>query len=270
MRGGIGDQRRQQRGVEHQHGAGDAGHAAGHHQEQFAARQLRQIRPDEQGRFHHAEEDVGGGGKPDRAADAERAFQKPRHAAHDRRQDAPVEQQRRQHAHDQHHRQRLERENEIRAGRLQVERQRAAAEIAEHEGGAGARGRRNRPDRVVDDAEGVRDDRQLDQDDGGEQGDEKPDGRLPQRNAAAVLPKREGDREQRQHAERRLQLKHDSPEARGDYGSGTLRSAMLYPANAGAAALTTPQGSATASLETWSGRLLTIRREAEPVERCRP
>ena len=76
--GGIGNQRRQQRGVEHQHGAGDAGHAAGHHQEQFAARQLREIGPDEQRRFHHAEEDVGGGGEPDRAADAERALQQPR------------------------------------------------------------------------------------------------------------------------------------------------------------------------------------------------
>ena len=34
---------------------------------------------------------------------------------------------------------------------------------------------------------------------------------------------RPGDREQREYAERRLQLKHDSPEARGDYGSGTRR-----------------------------------------------
>ena len=168
MRRGIGDQRRQQGGVEHQHGAGDAGHAAGHHQKQFAARQLRQIRPDEQRRFHHAEKDVGRGRQPDRAADAERALQQPRHAAHDRRQDAPVEQQRGQHAHDQHDRQRLKRQNEIGAGRLEVERQRAAAEIAEHEGGAGARGRRDRADGFVDDAEGVRDQRQFYQDDGGE------------------------------------------------------------------------------------------------------
>ena len=33
MRRGIRDQWREQSGVEHQHGAGDAGHAAGHHQE---------------------------------------------------------------------------------------------------------------------------------------------------------------------------------------------------------------------------------------------
>ena len=75
MRGGVGDQRRQQRGVKHQHGAGDSRHAAGHHKEQLAPCQLRQIRPDEQRRFHHAEKDIGGGGQPDRAADPERALQ---------------------------------------------------------------------------------------------------------------------------------------------------------------------------------------------------
>ena len=208
MRRRIRDQRRQQGGVEHQHGAGDAGHAAGHHQKQFAARQLREIGPDEQRRFHHAEKDVGRGGQPDRAADAERAFQQPRHAAHHRRQDFPVEQQRGQHAHDQHHRQRLKRQDEIRARRLQVERQRAAAEIAEHEGGAGARGCGNRADRVVDGAEGVRDERQFCQRHRGEKGDGKADRGLPQRYRAAVLAERPGDAEQREHAERRLQLKH--------------------------------------------------------------
>jgi hypothetical protein len=167
MRGGIRDEGRQQRRVEDEDRAGDAGHAAGHHQEQFAARHLRQIRPNEQRRFHHAEENVGGGGQAHRAADAERALQQPGHAAHDRRQHAPVEQQRRQHAHDQHDRQRLERQDEIRAGRFEVERQRAAADIAEHKGAAGARGGGDGADRVVDGAEGVRDDGQLDQDHGG-------------------------------------------------------------------------------------------------------
>ena len=60
----------EQRGIEHLHGAGDAGHTAGHHQKQFAARHLRQIGPHEQRRLDHAEEDVGGGREPDRAADA--------------------------------------------------------------------------------------------------------------------------------------------------------------------------------------------------------
>ena len=73
-------------------------------------------------------------------------FQRPGEAAHDRRHDAPVEQQRRQHAHHQHHRQRLEGEDEIGARRLRIERQRAAADIAEHERGAGPRRRRDRVD----------------------------------------------------------------------------------------------------------------------------
>ena len=132
MRRGVRDQRREERRVEHQHGAGDAGHAAGHHQKQFAAGELRQIGADEQGRLDHAEKDVRRRGQPHRAADAEGALQEPRHAAHDRRQHAPVEQQRRQNAHDQDDRQRLKRQDEIRAGRLEVEGQRAAAEIAEH------------------------------------------------------------------------------------------------------------------------------------------
>ena len=62
---------------------------------------LRQIGPDEQRRLDHAEEDVGRGREPDRAADAERALEQPGKAAHDRRQDAPIEQQRGEHAHHQ-------------------------------------------------------------------------------------------------------------------------------------------------------------------------
>ena len=76
MAGDIGDDAAQDGGVEHEHGAGDAGHAAGHHHEQFAARELGEIRPDEQRRFHHAEEDIGRGRQADRAADAERALER--------------------------------------------------------------------------------------------------------------------------------------------------------------------------------------------------
>ena len=74
---------------------------------------------------------------------------------------------------------RLKRQDEIRARRLQVERQRGAAEIAEHEGGACAGGRGNRADGVVDDAERLRDERQLDQRDRGEDGDHQTDRGLP-------------------------------------------------------------------------------------------
>jgi hypothetical protein len=101
MRGRVGNERAKDDGVDHQHGAGDAGHAAGHHDEQLAARQPREIGPDEQRRLDHAEEDVGGGREPDRAADAKRALQQPGEAAHDRRQHAPIEQKRGQHAHHQ-------------------------------------------------------------------------------------------------------------------------------------------------------------------------
>ena len=215
MRRRIRDQRREERGVEHQHGAGDAGHAAGHHQEQFAAGELRQIGADEQRRLDHAEKDIGRGRQADRAADAERALQQPCHAAHDRRQDTPVEQQRRQNAHDQHDRQRLKRQDEIRARRLEVERQRAAAEIAEHEGSAGARRRRDRVDGVVDRAERPCHRRQLEQHQRGDDGDGQANRHLPQRNRAAVLAERPCDRQQRQHAKRRLQLQHESPATPG-------------------------------------------------------
>ncbi|MGY4311713.1 hypothetical protein ACVWW1_001016 [Bradyrhizobium sp. JR3.5] len=211
MRGRIGNQWRKKRCVEHQHGAGDPGHAAGHHQKQFAAGELRQIGADEERGFHHAEEDVGGGGKPDRAADTERAFQHPGHAAHDRRQHAPIEQQRRQHAHDKHDRQRLEGEDEIRTRHLGIERRRAAADIAEHKGGAGACRGRDGADGIVDRAEGLRHQRHLDQHQRGDDRDDEPDRRLPQRHLQAILAQRPGDHEQRHHAERRLQLQHHAP-----------------------------------------------------------
>ena len=180
MRRGVRDQRREEGGVEHQHGTSDAGHAAGHHQKQFAARELRQIGADEQRRLDHAEKDIGRGREPHRAADAERALQEPRHAAHDRRQHTPVEQQRRQNAHDQHDRQGLKRQDEIRARRLEVEGQRPAADIAEHEGSAGARRCRDRVDGVIDGAERLCHRRQLEQHQRGHDGGGEADHHLPQ------------------------------------------------------------------------------------------
>ena len=81
----------------------------------------------------HAEKDIRCGREPDGAADLERALEQPGEAAHDRRQDAPVEQERGQNAHDQHDRQRLQREHEICPGHLELVGKLAAAEIAEHE-----------------------------------------------------------------------------------------------------------------------------------------
>jgi hypothetical protein len=58
----------------------------------------------------------------DRAADPQGFLQRPGKCAHDRRQDAPVEQERGEHAHDEHDRQCLKCENELAARRFELER----------------------------------------------------------------------------------------------------------------------------------------------------
>ena len=148
--GGIRNDLAEHGRVERQHGAGDAGHAAGHHHEELAAAQEGEIGLDAERRLDHAEKDVGGGREPDRAADPDDAFERDREAAHDRRQDAPMEHKRGQHAHHQHDRQRLEGEDEVGARCLDVERQRRAAKITEHEAGAGTRRRRDGVDGIAD------------------------------------------------------------------------------------------------------------------------
>ena len=100
--------------VEEQHRAGDRRHAAGHDGEQLAARHARQVRPHEERRLDHADEHVGRRRQPDHPAHAHRLLQHARQRAHDRRQHAPVEEQRRERAHHQHDRQRAEREDEVR------------------------------------------------------------------------------------------------------------------------------------------------------------
>ena len=112
-----------------------------------------------------------------------------------RRQNAPVEQQRGEHAHDKHDGERLKRQDEVRARRLEIKRQRAAAEIPEYERRARARGGRNRTDGVVDDAEPMGDERQFYQCHGGEKGDGEADGCLPQRDRAAIFTECPCDRE---------------------------------------------------------------------------
>ena len=204
------------RRIEHEHGAGDAGHAAGHDDEHFAARELRQIRPDEQRRLDLADENIGRRGQPGGAADVERLFQRPGKTAHDRRHDAPVEQQRRQHAHHQHHRQRLEAEDELRRRRLDVERRGAAADIAEHESGAGLGRVGDRIDRAIDPIERDLGLRHFEHQQSEREGDAKPGHHRPPRHRAAVLADRKGERENGEHAQRRLQVEHcgcgpDSP-----------------------------------------------------------
>jgi hypothetical protein len=101
----------------------------------------------------------------------------------------------------------------IGTGGLAIERQRTAAEIAEHERRAGPRRRGNGVDRIVDGAERACHRRKLEQNERGEDNGRKPDRGLTERHRAAVLTERPRDRQQRQHAKRRLQLQHESPKA---------------------------------------------------------
>ena len=207
MAGGVGDGVGKDRRIKHEHRAGDAGHAAGHHHEHFRARQFCQIRPDEQRRLDLADKNIGRRRQAHRAADVERLFQRPRKAAHDRRHDAPIEQQRRQHAHHQHDRQRLKAENEFRPRRLQLERQRPAADIAEHERGAGPGRGGDGIDRLSDQREHHLDLRHLEHDDREDKGDGKPTHRPP-RHRAAVLADEPGQREDGEDAEGGLEVLH--------------------------------------------------------------
>jgi hypothetical protein len=208
MPGGVGNCRRQYGRIEHEHRAGDAGHAAGHHHEHFGARELGEIRADEERRLDLANEDVGRGREPDRAADVERALERMGEAAHDRRHDAPVEEKRGDDAHHQHDGERLEGETEFRSGRLELERQRPAADVAEHERGAGLGRRRDRSDSVVDPHEGVFDLRHLEEEECEREGDGKPDRSLPPGDRAAVLTDEPSDNDYRRDAQRRLQVCH--------------------------------------------------------------
>ena len=144
----AGDDRADQRGVQHHDGAGDAGHAAAHQREQLAAFELRQIGPDQQRRLDMPDKDMHRRAEPERPADPDRAPQHPGESLHDALQHAPVEQERRQRADHQHHRQRAEREDIGRAGPALGERQFAAAEIAEDKPGAGLGRLLDRLDRV--------------------------------------------------------------------------------------------------------------------------
>jgi hypothetical protein len=114
---------------------------------------ITEIGLDAQRRLDHAEKDVGRGRKPDGAADPHRPFEHECEAANDRRQDAPIERQRGEHAHHQHHGQRLQRKDEVGAWLLHREGQGAAADIAEHERGTRLGRFRDRVDGIADHVE---------------------------------------------------------------------------------------------------------------------
>ena len=208
MRGGVGDERAEYGRIDHQHGPGDAGHAAGHHHEQLAAREAREVGADEERSLDHAEKDVGRGRQADGAPDLERAFEQPGKAAHDRRQDAPVKQQRREHAHEQDDRQGLQREHELGARHLEIVGQLAAAEIAEDEGGAGSAGGGDRTDGVVDRAEGAGDAGHLEQDERGQECEQEANGNRSPRHGTAVFADDPGEGDKRKDAQQRLKMLH--------------------------------------------------------------
>ena len=234
MAGRAGNYRAEHGRIEHQHGAGDAGHAGRHHHEQFAARQLAEIGPDAKRRLDHAEEDIGGGGQPDRAADAKEALQHNAKAAHDRRQDAPIERERGEHAHHQHHRQGLQGEDEIGAWRLQFERQGSAAEIAENEGGAGTRRRRDTVDGVADHRKAGLELRNLEKQQGEHEGQGDPGRDLPKRHGAAVLAHCKGERQENKHADGRLEALHGGAGLAGESGKPPSVPGLTYGRHADA------------------------------------
>jgi hypothetical protein len=145
----IGNDRPENARVNDHHGAGDAGHAAAHQSEQLAARHGFEIGAHQQRRFDHADENMDGGAKAKRAADAERSPQRKGDRADDFLQNAKIEQEGGERADDQHQRQSAKGENEARV-RLRLRKwRRAAAEIAENEGRAGVGGLLQRLDAGV-------------------------------------------------------------------------------------------------------------------------
>ena len=122
-----------------------------------------------------------------------------------------MEHQRGEHAHHQHHRQRLQREHELGARRLELEGQRAAAEIAEHERGAGPGRHGDGVDRIADHGERRLQLRDLEHQHCKYEGDRKPGGGLAPRHQAAVLADDEGERQQSEYADDRLNVLHAAP-----------------------------------------------------------
>ena len=216
MRGGIRNHRREHRRIEYQHRTGDARHAASHDDEQLAAGEAGEIGPDEQRRLDMTDEDIGRGRQPNCAADADGPFQRPGEGAHHRRHNAPVEQDRGEHAHHQQDRQCLQREHEFGAGHLQIVGQRPAAEIAEHERGSRPGGRANCTDRLVDVGESRHDWGHFQQSDGGDDSDGKRDAHMPPGYGAAAFAEQPGNGEDRDHANCRLCRVHALPQYPGE------------------------------------------------------
>jgi len=130
-----------------------------------------------------------------------------------------VEQERGQNAHHQHEGQRLEREDELRTGRGQLEREWTAADVAEDEGGAGEGGCADCVDRALEGGEGELDLRNLEQTHCGGDGHQQRDRDASPLDRAPVLADRPSEAEQGEDAQRRLQLKHFAVPPVASHGS---------------------------------------------------
>jgi hypothetical protein len=109
----------------------------------------QQVGADQQRRLDMADKDVHRRAEAERPADADGPPQHPGERLHDALQHPPVEQERRQRADDQHHRQGAKREDEAAAGLGLGKGQFGAAEIAEDKAGAGLGRLLQRLDRLV-------------------------------------------------------------------------------------------------------------------------
>ncbi len=146
----AGDLRAEDGGIEDHDRAGDIGHAAAHRDEQFAAREPVEVGPDQQRRLHHAQENIGRRAESDGAPDAHGFLEQPGKGPDHERQDFPVEEKRREGAHDQDQRQRLEGKNKGRSGIGFRKGQLPASQIAEGEGCPRGRGIRENVDPLVE------------------------------------------------------------------------------------------------------------------------
>ena len=129
----VGDDLRQNTGVEDHYRAGDGRHPAGHHRKQLTARHPAQVGSDEKRRFHHSQKDIGRHAQALGTAQTQCLFQHPREAIHHQGEHFPVEEQRRKGTDQEQQGERPKGENEAVGGDLFFERSRAAAQIAEHE-----------------------------------------------------------------------------------------------------------------------------------------
>ena len=165
-----------------------------------------------------------GGRETDRTTDAERALKQPGEAADHRWQDAPVEQESGEHAHDKRHGQCLKGKDELAPGSLQFKRERATAQVAKDERCSSPRGRGNRIDHVVDKREGCPDWRYFQQENDENDGEAEPKPNCAPRDGTAALTQQPCTAQKRNDADHRSEIV-DEHQARSPVFALVLRPA---------------------------------------------